>query len=64
MLAAALNQHACENEVARIEHSPFGQRYVVEGPIFAPDGRTPTIRAIWFIETGEEIPRFVTAYPL
>jgi hypothetical protein len=29
-----------------------------------PDGRTPTIRSVWFIETGEEVPRFVTAYPL
>ena len=29
-----------------------------------PDGRQPFIRAVWFIETGEEIPRLATAYPL
>ncbi|MEK7270317.1 MAG: DUF6883 domain-containing protein [Planctomycetota bacterium] len=29
----------------------------------APDGRTPSIRAVWFIERGETNPRFVTAFP-
>jgi hypothetical protein len=46
------------------EASPFGTRYVIEGIISTPDGRAPFIRAVWFIETGEQIPRFVTAYPL
>lgn len=63
-LAAALLQHAANHEVAKMEDSPFGTRYIVEGTISAPDGRTPVIRSVWFIETGEEIPQFVTAYPL
>jgi hypothetical protein len=42
----------------------IGVRYVIESIMQAPDGRTPTIRSVWFIETGEEKPRFVTAYPL
>jgi hypothetical protein len=29
-----------------------------------PDGRTPLVRSVWFIDTGTEIPRFATAYPL
>jgi hypothetical protein len=32
IMSAALLRHAAENEVARIENSPFGERYVVEGP--------------------------------
>ncbi|MFQ5612045.1 MAG: DUF6883 domain-containing protein [Anaerolineae bacterium] len=43
---------------------PFGTRYVVEGPMPAPDGRTPLVRSVWFIETRGQIPQFVTAYPL
>lgn len=53
LLAQALLHHAAENEVSKIESSPFGSRYVIEGIISAPDGRTPFIRAVWFIEKGE-----------
>ncbi|MCX6028453.1 MAG: hypothetical protein NT169_04005 [Chloroflexi bacterium] len=63
-LAKALRQHAVDHEVSRVEDSPFGTRYVVEGVIITPDQRDPVIRSIWFIETDNEIPRFVTAYPL
>jgi hypothetical protein len=63
-LVEALRRHAAEHEVTRIESSPFGTRYVIEGTMFTPDGRAPLMRTVWFIETGEQIPRFVTAYPL
>ena len=63
-LAEALLAHAAAHEVAKIEPSPFGLRYVIEGIISTPDGRTPQIRTVWFIENGEERARFVTAYPL
>ena len=64
VLAAALIDHAARHTVTTIEDSPFGKRYVIEGQIDAPDGRTPFIRSIWFIESGEGMPRLVTAYPL
>jgi hypothetical protein len=62
--AWALREHAGEHDVTRVEPSPYGQRYVIEGIVRSPDGRAPLIRTIWFIETGEETPRFVTAYPV
>jgi hypothetical protein len=63
-LVKALLRHAAENEVAKIEDSPFGTRYVIEGVLLAPDRRGAVVRSVWFIERGEQIPRFVTAYPL
>jgi hypothetical protein len=36
----------------------------VEGDMTMPDGAIAGVRAVWFIERGERIPRFVTAYPL
>jgi len=63
-LETALQRHTAEHEVRKIEDSQFGTRYTVEGPIQTPNGRTPTIRSVWFIERGETVPRFVTAYPL
>lgn len=63
-LAQALLEHASKNEVVRIEDSQFGKRYIVDGELLAPDKRKPRVRAIWFIETGEDAPYLVTAYPL
>ena len=64
LLAEALLRHAADHELARIESSPFGTRYVIEGIISTLDGRAPFMRTVWFIATDEDIPRFVTAYPL
>jgi hypothetical protein len=63
-LRAALLKHAAEKEVAKAESTPFGMRYVVEGTIETPSGRTPRIRSVWFLENEQDAPRFVTAYPL
>ena len=63
-LAAGLVRHAQENEVAEMEHTRHGVRYVVNGPLQAPGGRVLNIRCAWYIDTGSETPRFVTAHPL
>jgi hypothetical protein len=62
-LETALLNHARQHDVVKEEASPFGVRYVVEGALLAPDGRSPNVRAVWFIDTGYDKPRFVTAYP-
>lgn len=64
LLAAALRDHARAHRVAETVETAFGARYVVEGGLKAPDGRTPGVRAVWFIRTGWEIPELVTAYPM
>ena len=63
-LTDALRRHALENEVSRQINSPLGIRFVIEGSMSMPDETVARIRSIWFIESGERIPRFVTAYPL
>ena len=63
-LADALLSHANTHEVAKVEVTRFGERYVVEGAIESPDGRNPEVRSVWFVESHEECPSFVTAYPL
>jgi Domain of unknown function (DUF6883) len=62
VLADALRRHAAEHKVVEIESTSFGTSYVAEGEIIAPDGRSPQVRVVWFIETGESLPRLVTAY--
>jgi len=59
-----VRQHVLEHEITKEEPSPFGTRYVVDGIMKMPDGRTPQIRTVWFVRLHEEIPRSVTAYPV
>ena len=63
-LVQALQEHAAEHEVTRVEASRYGQRYIIERTIHSPGGRNPLTRTVWFVETDEDMPRFVTAYPL
>jgi len=63
-LAEALLQHAIDYDVAQIEVSVYGRRYIIEGALHVPDGRSPLVRTVWFIEDGDDVPKFVTAYPL
>ena len=45
------------------EPSEHGPKYQVRGTLKAPTGATAEIVSIWIILTGEDFPRFVTAYP-
>jgi len=39
-------------------------KYIIEGPLRCPDGRSPLVRTVWFAEQDDEIPRLVTAIPV
>ena len=55
---------ARENEVVEVEETRHGRRYIVDGPLTAPDGTSLNIRTAWYINPGGDAPRFVTAHPL
>lgn len=63
-LRTALVAHANDNEISSSIETRFGSKYVIDGSLRGPTGDVATVRAVWFIETGERHPRFVTAYPL
>ncbi len=63
-LADALVAHAREHPVSSVSVSPYGTKYLVDGPLRCPDDRLPTIRAVWIVDRGATAPRLVTAYPL
>ena len=43
--------------------SPFGMKFEVDGILAGPSGRSARFRTIWMLRTGENHPRFVTAFP-
>ena len=63
-LADALVRQLQSNEFVRVEETPFGLRYTVDGPIECPDGRSPWIRTVWQVAEPGSAPRLITAHPL
>jgi hypothetical protein len=63
-LKDALLDVAQRGEVKNTKTSAFGVKYIVEGKIFAPNGKTVSIQTVWVVESGEKRPRLVTAYPV
>lgn len=43
--------------------SPFGTKYVVSGKISAPNGEEASVTTVWIIDSTDERPRLVTAFP-
>ncbi|HEY5893971.1 MAG TPA: hypothetical protein VIT91_12140 [Chthoniobacterales bacterium] len=64
VLACALIEHARTHPISSTSESKYGIKYRIDGPIRCPDGRSPSIRAVWVIDTGADAPRLVTAHPL
>ena len=62
-LAAAFRHLAATSRVARSLDSPHGQKYILDGPITAPSGKTALVRTVWIVDLGRAEPRLVTAYP-
>ena len=52
------------SDVWAARRTKYGVRYEVTGMVRSPTGRDLVIRTIWIIESGRDVPRFVTAYPL
>lgn len=50
-------------DITRIEETRYGQKFIVEGTLASPAGEIVQIVTVWVILKGENVPRFVTAYP-
>ena len=63
VLAQALLDLAWNCEVASIQPSPHGTKYVIIGLLKTPNGGAPVVKTVWMIDTGREAPRLITAVP-
>jgi hypothetical protein len=62
-LASALRRLAETTPVARSMESQHGMKYIIEGALGTPNGRFVQVRTVWIVDGGDDVPRFVTAYP-
>ncbi len=63
LLAAAFRKAAANHPVSKRMASPHGTKYIIDGRIETPGGKTPLVRTVWIVDAGLETPRLVTAYP-
>ncbi len=62
-LSAAFRKLVEITEVTKSVESPHGWKYILDGPIDPPSGKSPLVRTIWIVDRGQNAPRLVTAYP-
>ncbi|MCK6568847.1 MAG: hypothetical protein L6Q45_14280 [Anaerolineales bacterium] len=60
----ALIRLAQTGALTDMTETAYGNKYVVDGELEAPNGDMIRLRTVWIIETGESAPRLVTAHPL
>ena len=63
LLENGLRMIAREKSIVEVVSSAHGTKYVIDGRLETPLGGSATVRTIWIIDRGQEVPRFVTAYP-
>jgi hypothetical protein len=50
-------------DVTRTHSNAYGVVYEIEGPINTPSGRSVRFCSVWQVDTGTDVPRFITMYP-
>lgn len=63
MLESDLRMQHLPLGVTRTSENPYGMVFEIEGPIKTPSGKTVRFCSIWQVDTGTDVPRFITMYP-
>ena len=45
------------------EPTVYGRKFTISGPLTGPSGDAAGLVSVWVIRRGEDLPRFLTAYP-
>ena len=62
-IEADLRGQHLSRDVTLENQTPYGQKYSIRATLVGPSGRSADVLSVWIVRTGEELPRFVTAYP-
>ena len=63
-LIADLIQHGYSGTVTEEKPSPYGTKFVVDGPLLAPNGRHYPIRTVWMEQSSGIYVLLITAHLL
>ncbi len=63
-LDEALRSQHLAAEAEPLGNNGFGDKYAIMAPLKGPNGNAAMVCSIWIVRTGEDAPRFITAYPI
>ncbi|RFP66788.1 adhesin [Hymenobacter lapidiphilus] len=64
LLIADLIAHGHDATVTEKKQSPYGTKFVVDGPLLAPNGRQYPIRTVWMEQSPGVLVLLITAHLL
>ena len=62
-LASDLRAQHLLLDVTRTHENAYGDVYEIEGPIKTPSGKSVRFCSVWQVDTGTNVPRFISMYP-
>lgn len=62
-LEADLRAQHLPQEATLANATVYGQKYEIRATLVGPANRAAAVVSIWIVRTGQDVPRFVTAYP-
>ena len=62
-LEADLRSQHLTKEAQLVATSRYGQKYEIRAALIGPAGRSAQVVSSWVVLAGDDVPRFVTAYP-
>ena len=62
-LEADLRAQHLPQEATPASATVYGQKYEIRATLVGPANLTAVVVSVWIVGTGEDAPRFVTAYP-
>jgi hypothetical protein len=63
VLQADLREFMRQGQAVNAGRNDYGEKYTVLARLKTPSGVSRDIITVWMVLSGEEVPRFITAYP-
>jgi hypothetical protein len=63
VLQADLRQIIRQEKAVNYGRNDYGEKYTVLARLTTPSGVSRDIITVWIVLSGEDVPRFITAYP-
>lgn len=62
-LVSDLRSQHLSRDATMSERTAYGQKYEIRATLVGPAGVSTEVVTIWIVLSGEEAPRFITAFP-
>jgi hypothetical protein len=62
-LEADLRAQILPLDATAVGATPYGEKFVIRGPLCGPNGRVLRVLSVWMLEKATGLTKFITLYP-